>query len=308
MKKNAIKLLVFLMVLLASCGGAVATSSPLYQSNLGMSAMDEAAAPPRAAIDSEEYAEPAAPAEAPAPETAAGQDRIVIMDATRTLVVEDPSDAAKKIADMAVAKGGFVAYSNIQSTYDRNGEKYYTGSIKIRVPAETLDQTLLEIDALAVEVKTRQLIGQDVTAEYTDLQARIRNLEASQSRLREIMTEAVGTKGVTDVESQLRQVEEQIEVLKGQIRYYDESSRYSSVTVTLEPYIPSQPIEIGGWHPEGVAKEALEDLVRGLQQLVDLLIQFVICGVPILILIGLVLTPVALVIRARNRRYRAQKS
>jgi hypothetical protein len=307
MKKNVLCLFVFLAILLTSCGAAAATYAPEGYADQG-------------AVAKLDYAEGAAPAPAMAPAAdGAGTtsvtnlynnpDRIVIKNASRSLVVNDPADAAKKIADLAVAKGGWVVNSNIyQSAYGSAGEKYYSGEITIRVPAEDLDQTLVEVEALAVEVRTRQLTGQDVTAEYTDLQSRLRNMQASQTRLLAIMEGAEDTEAVTAVEVQLRQVEEQIEVLQGQIRYYDESAQFSSVTVSLEPFIPSQPIEIGGWHPEGVAKQALEDLVRGLQELVDLIIRLGICGIPVLLLIGLILLPVFLVIRARNRRYLAKKS
>jgi hypothetical protein len=307
MKKNVLSLFVFSAILLTSCGAAAAPYAPDGYANQGV-------------VAKLDFAEEAAPAPAMAPVAdGAGNasvtnlynnpDRIVIKNASRSQVVNDPADAAKKIADLAVAKGGWVVNSNInQSAYGSAGEKYYSGEITIRVPAEDLDQTLVEVEALAVEVRTRQLTGQDVTAEYTDLQSRLRNMQASQSRLYEIMKSADGTEAVAAVEAQLTRVEEQIEVLRGQIQYYDESARFSSITVNLEPFIPSQPIEIGGWHPEGVAKQALEDLVRGLQELVDLIIRLGICGIPVLLLIGLILLPVILVIRARNRRFQAKKS
>jgi hypothetical protein len=221
--------------------------------------------------------------------------------------VNDPAEAASKITDMAFAKGGWVVESNItQSVYGAAGEKYYTGQISIRVPADSADQlksTLAEIEALAVEVKSRSLNGRDVTAEYTDAQSRLRNLRASQDRLLKIMETAADPEDVLAVESQLRQVMGEIEVLEGQINYYDTASKYSLITITLQPFVPSQPISIGGWHPEGVAKEALEDLVHGLQSLVDFLIRLGICGIPALLVIALFVTPFVLSVRYFVRRY-----
>jgi hypothetical protein len=304
MKKASFSLFLILVFLLSACGAASMTAPPAPQALYANDSIrSEAAAqdgfePEKAAAAG--AAAPAAPAVNPA-------DRIVLMDAALELVVNDPADAASKISDMAFAKGGWVVASNIsQSVYGSAGEKYYSGQISIRVPADSADQlkaTLTEIEALAVEVKSRSMNGRDVTAEYTDTQSRLRNLRASQERLLAIMETAADTEAVLQVEAQLRDVTSQIEVLEGQVNYYETAAKYSLVTITLEPFIPSQPINIGGWHPEGVAKQAVEDLVRGLQGLADFLIRLGICGIPALLVIALFTTPIVLIARHFVRRY-----
>lgn len=307
MKKTALLLTVIFAILLSACGAATTTPMADFVS-ADRSFLAGAA-------NSEGFALPqSAPAEKAADESVSlvqainPADRIVLMDASLTLVVNDPSDTAAKITDMAFAKGGWVVNSNItQSVYGSAGEKYYAGEISIRVPtetAETLKATLAEIEALAVEVKSRTMNGRDVTAEYTDTQSRLRNLRASEERLLKIMEGATDTKAVLDVETQLTQVTNEIEVLEGQIQFYETASKYSLITITLQPYIPSQPINIGGWHPEGVAKEAVEDLVHSLQNLVDFLIRLGICGVPALLIIAAFVTPIVLITRALYRRYK----
>ncbi len=300
MKKAVLSLSFIVILLLSACGAATMASQ---NTEFDMVMGGGAAVPESAAREKAD-----APSDSALPEPAANPaDRIVLMDASLTLVVNDPSDAASKITDMAFAKGGWVVESNItQSVYGEAGEKYYAGQISIRVPADSADElkaTLAEIEALAVEVKSRSLNGRDVTAEYTDAQSRLRNLRASQERLLKIMETAADPEDVLAVEAQLRQVMGEIEVLEGQINYYDTASKYSLITITLQPYIPSQPISIGGWHPEGVAKEALEDLIHGLQDLVDVLIRLGICGIPVLLVIALFVAPFVLVTRYFVRRY-----
>jgi hypothetical protein len=303
MKKAALSLSFIIILLLSACGAAsaISPSEVNFDQAISAGAMPESAAREKALAPADSA--PPEPAVVPAVNPA---DRIVLMDASLTLVVNDPADAASKITDMAFAKGGWVVESNItQSVYGEAGEKYYAGQISIRVPADSADQlkaTLAEIEALAVEVKSRSLTGRDVTAEYTDAQSRLRNLRASQDRLLKIMETADPTM-VIQVEQQLRQVEGEIEVLQGQINYYDTAAKYSLITISLQPYIPSQPISIGGWHPEGVAKQALEDLVHGLQNLVDFLIRLGICGIPALLVIALFAAPFFLTTRYFVRRY-----
>jgi hypothetical protein len=303
MKKAALSLSFIIILFLSACGAASAISPSELNFDRALSA--------GAAPESPASEKGVAPADSALPEPAVvpavnPADRIVLMDASLTLVVNDPADAASKITDMAFAKGGWVVESNItQSVYGEAGEKYYAGQISIRVPADSADQlkaTLAEIEALAVEVKSRSLTGRDVTAEYTDAQSRLRNLRASEDRLLKIMETADPTM-VIQVEQQLRQVEGEIEVLQGQINYYDTAAKYSLITINLQPYIPSQPISIGGWHPEGVAKQALEDLIHGLQNLVDFLIRLGICGIPALLVIALFAAPFVLTVRYFVRRY-----
>jgi hypothetical protein len=307
MKKIILILSLVFIPLLSSCAAATPSSAALSWTNDSLRSAEsagEAAAPQAPAAESQDFE---VPKSAPLIESAAPQDRIVLMDAALTLVVNDPADAAAKISDMAFAKGGWVVASNInQSVYGEAGEKYYSGQISIRVPADSSDQlkaALTDIEALAVEVRSRSMNGRDVTAEYTDTQSRLRNLRASQERLLAIMQTAVDTEAVLQVEAQLRDVTSQIEVLEGQIQYYETAAKYSLITVTLEPFIPSQPINIGGWHPEGVAKEAVEDLIHGLQGLVDFLIRLGICGVPALLVLALFASPFVLAARYFIRRY-----
>jgi peptidoglycan hydrolase CwlO-like protein len=298
MKKTIFILVLVLVLLLSACAlGAAAPASVVSRDAVyGDKSVEPSMAPvAEFALPNDAGVSPNQPSSA--------QDRIVIMNASRIMVVDDPAATAGKIAAMASGKGGWVVSSNIyRSSYGPEGEKYYSGDITIRVPADGLETTLAEIEALAREVTNRQQSSQDVTAEYTDSQSRVRNLRASQTRLISIMENAEDTEAVAAVEAQLRQVEGEIEVLEGQIRYYDESARFSIISVSLEPYIPSQPIEIGGWHPEGVAKQALEDLVRGLQELVDVIIRLGICGIPVLIFLALIALPFVLVTRAILRR------
>jgi hypothetical protein len=118
--------------------------------------------------------------------------------------------------------------------------------------------------------------GQDVTREYTDLKSRLKNQEDAAEALRKIMDEARRTEDVLQVYQELNRVTEQIEVLKGQIRYYDESSRLSAISVRIQSKEAVTPIYGCGLDPTGVARDALQALVDILQVIVDASIWIVI--------------------------------
>ncbi len=233
---------------------------------------------------------------------AAQVERMVIQNAYMTVVVPDPAKSVDDIGRMAEDMGGYVVSANVyQSTFGVAQVLAYQASITVRVPAERLDEAMDQIEAAATEVRSRNVSSQDVTSEYVDLESQLRNLRAAEEQLREILASATKTEDVMMVFNQLTQVRGEIERIQGQMRYYEESARLAALSVELLPDVAEQPLQIGKWRPEGVAKEALEDLVRALQWLGSALIRFGILYLPLLAIFGV---PIWLVVRAIRRRRR----
>jgi hypothetical protein len=232
-------------------------------------------------------------------------ERLVIRSANLSVIVSDPAKSLKDISRMATEMGGFVVSSHVsQRTFTEANVIADEGSITIRVPSEKLDEALERIRTGAMEVQNESISGQDVTDEFTDLQSRLRYQQAAEEQLLAIMSEARengNTEDVLAVLSRLNQVGQEIEVLKGRIQYLSESARLSSIFVQLTPDVAAQPFEIGGWRPEGTAKDAALALVRALRFLGNAGIWIAIFVVPVTALvIGLPMV----VIRAIVRRAR----
>ena len=234
------------------------------------------------------------------------QDRLVIRNANLTLVVTDPTASVKAISGMAEGMGGFVVSSYLYETALGTGDLTATqGTITVRVPADRLDEALTAIKADAIEVRSENISGEDVTQQYVDLQSRLRNLEAAEEQLQEIMGSATTTEDVMLVYNQLVQVRGEIEGVKGQMQYFEQSARLSAISIELIPDAAAQPLQIAGWRPQGTAKAAVEALIQALQFLADAAIWAVICVVPIGAVLGL---PAYFVIRALRRRRKAAKA
>ena len=252
-------------------------------------------------------------AEAPPAGTAAPQvvdqsgkpvttDRLVIRNATLSLVVADPAAASNQIIALAASLGGYVVTSNTyQASVDAAGNKIMQASLTIRVPSAQLEAALAQLRGLAVEVRSETISGQDVTSEYTDLQSHLRNLEAAEKKLQQIMDGATKTEDVLAVFNQLVAIRDQIEQVKGQMQYYEQSAAMSAISADLIPDALNKPIEVGGWHPQGVAKDAIEALVRSLQGLADVVIWL---GIYVLPLALIILVPLYFILRFICRRLR----
>ena len=227
-------------------------------------------------------------------QSAASVDRLVIKNATLSIAVNDPLKSMDTISRMAETRGGFVVSADMSQQYLSNGIKVPQVSMTIRVPAERLAEALATIKAETDQpIISENNSSQDVTADYTDLNSRLTNLQAAEKQLQEIMASANKTEDVLSVYSQLVSVREQIELIKGQMKYYEESAALSSISVQLLANAAVQPLTIAGWQPGGVAKEALQSLINTLQSLANFGIRLAILYIPILLVI---FVPIGLII------------
>ncbi len=213
------------------------------------------------------------------------QTRMVIKNASLSIVVEDPGTTLDAISDLAADLGGFVVSSNLYRMEVDGGLEVPQAYITIRVPAETLDQALAEIKSGAGQILSENVSGQDVTQEYTDLESRLRNLENAELQLTKIMEQAYKTEDVLSVYNRLVDVQEQIELIKGQMQYYEQSAALSAISVNIQANEAVQPLKIGNWQPIGVAKRAIQALINTLEFIADFLIWIALYVLPVVLVL-----------------------
>jgi len=140
-------------------------------------------------------------------------------------------------------------------------------------------------------VVNEQTTGQDVTEEYTDLESRLRNLEATEGQLLEIMKRAGKIPEVLEVQRELTKNRDQIEITKGRMKYLKESAAMSTITVSIATEEEELPIVEEEWRPMKIVKAALRSLVKFWQKIASTLIwlgiffsPFVLLGILIFLL------------------------
>ena len=218
-------------------------------------------------------------------------ERLVVKRAEMRISVADPAEAMRTVVQWAESMQGYVVNSN-QWNSTNNGQTYIYASVMVRVPAERLDEIMQKVRELAADPKTgvlsESVTGEDVTAEYVDSQARLRNLQAAEAQLVELLDQAPDLEYTLDIFKELTEIRSQIEVLEGRIKYLEESAALSALSVEFVAEASLQPLQIGPWKPAGVAKEAIQTLVKVAQDVGTALIKFVIIWVPFLLPIGLI--------------------
>jgi hypothetical protein len=232
--------------------------------------------------------------------------RLVIMNADLGIVVDDPTNALQMITKMAQDKQGYVVASRLFKVTTDNGVQVPEATITIRIPADQLNTTMNEIKALVknpqTDITSENVTGQDVTKEYVDLQSQLTNLEQAEAQLQKIMDSATKTEDVMMVYNQLVQVQQQIETIKGQMKYYEESARLSAISVNIQAQESVAPLTIGGWQPGGVARNAIQALVNTLKFMANSLIWIVLFILPVVLILGLIVWLIVIVLKAIFKR------
>jgi hypothetical protein len=209
-------------------------------------------------------------------------ERLIIKTATMSLIITDTQEAIGTVTAMATSAGGFVLNTN---TYHEDDQLLATAVIK--VPVEKFEDTLARLRQMAFKVDAESTSGQDVTEEYADLEAQLRNLKATEEQLLTFLDKTQNVDEALKVYRELSNIRGQIERLQGRMNYLSKSADMSTITVNLRPKAKEAPIVKAGWQPLETLKSALRALVTFAQGLINLGIWLLIFsplwGIPLLI-------------------------
>ncbi len=166
------------------------------------------------------------------------QNRVIVRTARISLVVGDIAGTVNRIVGVAQRLGGWVVSS------DRTSE--HSGSIAIRVPAESLDEAFRQVETLALEVESRAVTSEDVTDEYVDNQSRLTSMRATELRLLSFLEQAEDVEDALAVQSELSRLQQQIEQTQGRLNFLEQTAAYSLIEVSLKLTSQTLAVDAGG--------------------------------------------------------------
>lgn len=196
--------------------------------------------------------------------------RKIIKDGSLQLLVKKAEETAAAIQDIAKRLEGFVSYSYIWEV----SEGVKSGTVTIRVPADHFEEAMEEIKKLAIKVERETTNTKDVTEEFVDLEARLKNLRAEEEQYLEIMKEAETVEDALAVAGRLSDVRGRIERIEGQLQYLSRQIEMSTITVSLTSEAEVEVLGIR-WRPLFVVKQSLKSTLRGLTGYVDAMVRFI---------------------------------
>jgi len=191
----------------------------------------------------------------------------VIRHGSLSLLVERAEDAVESIRGLAERLEGFVQDARV---YETTGNTK-NGTITIRVPETKFNEALSEIKRLAVSVENETLATEDVSDQFVDLEARLKNFKAEEGQYQKIMERATDITDILSVARELSRVRGDVERLEGQLLYLSRQVEMSTITVTLAS---EADVEVFGlkWRPLTIAKQSFRNMLSGLTGSVDTLI------------------------------------
>ena len=195
------------------------------------------------------------------------EERMIVRNGDMSLVVEDVVGAMDEIAKVVKGMGGYVV-----SSWVSGEEQEIRGNISIRVPDEKFEDTLAELRDLAVRVESESTNSRDVTEEYVDLEARLKNAEATESQYLALLDEARDVEDILKIYDSLSRVRQDIEQIKGRMQYLERTVSMSLISVYLEPKVTARPLVPRGWNIAEVFKSVIRGIVIFGQVLVTVLI------------------------------------
>ncbi len=235
------------------------------------------------------------------------EDRKVIRTASLRITVKDTAQVLDSIQTLADQLGGYIV-----SSRSWREDEQVRAEITLRIPATQLHTALQQIKAQATEVDNESISGQDVTEEYTNLEARLRNLEATEKELQELLTtvrEKTGkAEDILAVYRELTQIREQIETLQGRIHYLDTMTAMATINVDIWPEPLEKPVVEPGWKPLTTLRDAFRTLVQTAEVIVDGLIWLVVYVVPALAVLAAPIVLVWWLIKRARRKKKPSSS
>jgi len=276
-------------VLLAACAGAaeeVATPPQPPAAVKPVGPAEDIAVPPSAP--------PSSPAERTAPPTgdegdslplnAIGVDRKIVYNARLEMEVQDVDKAVEEVQRVATSFGAYLVSASVRD--EGQGEKQRrVAEVTVRVASDVYADALARLRQLASRVRGETAQSNDVTEEYADLEARLRNLRATEARYLELLSQARNLGEVLQVQDRLNAVRLEMERVQGRLNLLQRLTDMATITVRLEP-----PAAVEGdalWRPSDVAADAWEALQAVLRALATAAIYFAIVGGWLAVLLAL---------------------
>lgn len=226
-------------------------------------------------------------AQQPLPDGASSliDDRKIIQTASIRMQVEEVGASFEEVGRVATSVGGFVASSSFSNQGDAQ-----VASVTIRVPSTRYQEVLSDLRSLGVKVVNEDARSSDVTAEFTDLDARLRNLEAAELQLLELLGRATTIAEILQVQDRLNNTRSEIEQVKGRMALLTKLTDLATIAVHLAPVPASAGGSDGGRLGEEISQawdnsiEFLTDVAAGAIHVVIFAWWIPIIGIPALLI------------------------
>ena len=217
----------------------------------------------------------------------AASDRKIVRSGALVMIVQRPAEMAENIRLLAEAEGGFLVNSDVSG-----GQNATAGTLVIRVPATRFEQAWAEIHKLGLRVETEKIEAQDVTRQYVDQDASLRNLRAEETQYLAILKQAGSVKDLLAVSDKLAEVRGQIEQQQAEFNALSRQVDTVAIAISLRTEAETQVLGLN-WRPLYQMKVALRDGLDAVASYAGAMISILFYLPAVLLWMGTILAGVA---------------
>ena len=221
----------------------------------------------------------------------------IIRDGRIGIVIADGSfsKGVSRVTQIARSTGGFVLES---SSRDER-----SGTLTLRIPANRFDDAMLALRGLAGElqgeVEFQDITGQDVTAEFIDLGARLEILQDRRDLLRNIQADATSSSEILRLAALIDDVTLQIENIQGRLKFLRDQVAEATIRVEVRER-DVQPEDPGPDTENPSLTDSFELALQGFLRIVGAIVIGLGYLIPLAV-IGLLVWGVVTLVRRRDR-------
>ena len=213
-------------------------------------------------------------------------ERKILRNAEITLEVPSTIDTQHQVTAIAESKGGFVVTSESKQRENVDpAQRTLDIKLVVRVPSPQFGAAFDEIKKLAENLPQESVLGQDVTEDFIDLEARIKTQKALEIQFLGIMRRASEVEDALEVQRQIADVRTEIEKLEGRKRFLENRASLSTIVVNLQAPKPALAVTGTGFGHN--LREAVSDSVGIASDMVLFFVRFAILMIPLLIFVVL---------------------
>jgi hypothetical protein len=214
MKKQWLAVLTITVLILTSCGKGSENSKNLSPESDGLSSES---AKEIGATPSEEV------------------NRKLIRTGDLSFKTNDLDGTGKRIREAIHKHKAWISSEN-ENTSGRQINRMVT----IRVPADRFDAMIADIGEGVEHFDQKNISSNDVTEEFLDVEARLKNRKALEIRYLELLSKASTTADLLQIENQINMLRGEIESIEGRMKYLSNQVDYSTLTVNYYKVVPVQ--------------------------------------------------------------------
>jgi hypothetical protein len=155
-------------------------------------------------------------------------DKKIIKTATLNLEIKNYNSFYKSIREKVGQLGGYVAQEE-QTETDYKIENTLT----IKIPVDQFDNALSQVTTGVEKINDKRITSEDVTSEVVDTKSRIEAKRQIRLRYLDLLKQAKNMEEILNVQSEINDIQEEIESASGRVSYLTHSSAYSTINLTF---------------------------------------------------------------------------